>query len=505
MKSLFKLVAAMAVVAAIAWPAAQATPVTFQVDMAIQVLLGNFVPGTDMVVVRGDFNGWAGDTHALTDADADTIYTGTFDIAQDSAAYGYKFVISPNTWENSIGNRTVTVGSDPVILPVVFFDDVSTMPSGFADVEVNFRVNMTVQDLTGNFDPTTDWIVVRGNHDSLDTWGGSGPGRRLLEETGNPGVYSIWIQFPHMPVDAPMEYKFVILANGDPAAASWESSDNRSFIPTGDEPDNLPPPSGNTFGEIMPEMVYFSNVGPDDIITNDLNVIFSVDARPLFYRLRDVGYVYDVQTQDTIFSIESLQAAGFFNNWPWTNFGPEYFMNDGGTNGDLTANDTVWSVTLLMPAGSPRNLIYKYGCNQFDAEAGFARNHERTLDDSQPTFRMDTDCWGSPDTLFAPYECVLSGTGEENLGTPNTYALSQNYPNPFNPSTTISFVLPRADEMTLRVFDLLGRQVSDLRLGKLEAGAHNVRFDGTDVASGIYFYTLSSPNFTATRKMLLVK
>ncbi len=502
MKSLFKLVAAMAVIVAIAWPAANATPVTFQVDMAIQVIMGNFVPGTDTVVVRGDFNGWAGDSLLLTDADADTIYTSTFEIASNPTAYGYKFVISPNTWENSIANREVTVGSDPLVLPVVFFDDVDTMPSGFADVEVNFRVNMTVQDLSGNFDPTTDWVVVRGDHPNIGSWGGA---TRLIEETGNPGIYSLWVQFDSLEQDAGLEYKFVILDNGDPNAASWESSNNRSFIPTGEEPDNLPPPSGNGYGEIMPELVYFSDIGPEDILTQDLNVIFSVDARPLFYRLRDVGYVYDVQTGDTIYAVESLQIAGFFNNWPWGNFAQEYYMNDAGTNGDLTAGDTVWSATRVFAAGSPRSLIYKYGCNQLDAEAGFARNHDRDLADTGGNFRMDTDCWGSPDTLFAPYECLYSGIGDENPGQVNAYSLNQNYPNPFNPSTTISFALPRADEMTLRVFDLLGRQVSDMKLGKLEAGAHNVHFDGSNVASGLYFYTLSSSSFTATRKMLLMK
>ena len=83
--------------------------------------------------------------------------------------------------------------------------------------------------------------------------------------------------------------------------------------------------------------------------------------------------------------------------------------------------------------------------------------------------------------------------------------LNQNYPNPFNPSTTISFALPRADNMTLRVFDLLGREASVIKLGQLEAGPHSITFDGSNLASGIYFYTLASNHFTATRKMLLMK
>ena len=481
---------------------AAATSVTFQVDMAIQVIMGNFVPASETVVVRGDFNAW-GTADVLADADQDTIYTITLDIPPLPDPYGYKFCIMPEeAWETAIENRQVTVGNDPIVLPVVFFNDVDTPPEGFADVQVNFRVNMQVQQLTGNFDPETDWVVVRGDHINLGNWGGA---VRLLEETGNPGVYSLWINFDDLPINQGIEYKFVILDNGDPNLASWETDPNRSFLPTGEEPDNLPPPSGDGYGEIMPPLDYFSRVGPDDIIVNDVNVIFSVDARPLFYRLQNEGYVYDVQTGDTIYSVDNLQVAGYFNDWPWNDFSPDHYMNDIGLNGDLTTNDTVWTATILFPAGSPRQLIYKYGANQLDAEAGFARNHERTLDDSQPDFRMDTDCWGSPDSLFFPYECLLSGVGDEHPGTPNSYVLNQNYPNPFNPSTTISFALPRADNMTLRVFDLLGREASVIKLGQLEAGPHSITFDGSNLASGIYFYTLASNHFTATRKMLLMK
>ena len=500
MKSLAKMVVMVSMIMTMAWPAAHATNVTFQVNMNIQIELGAFVVGTHQVVVRGTLNNWSGNDNLCTDGDADGIYTGTWDLTEGDHEYKYVIIGGESDQWESVANRTFALGADPVVLPVVYFNDISTGAS--ADVEVNFRVNMQVQQLTGTFDPATDWVVVRGNHNNLGNWGGA---VRLIEETGNPGVYSLWIQFTDLPQNVAMEYKFVILADGDVNQASWESSSNRSFTPTGEEPDLLPPPSGNDFGEIMPELVYFSNIGPEDIITNDLNVIFQVDAAPLFGRLEEVGYIYDVQTQDTIYAVSDLQAAGFFNNWPWGSFGQEYFMNDGGANGDLVADDTVWSVTVLFPAGSPRILIYKYGANQLDVEAGFARNHERQLDDSQPTFRMDIDCWGSPDTLYQGWACVYSGIGDENAGQVNSYSLSQNFPNPFNPSTTINFVLPRADEMTLSVFDILGREVSVMKLGVMEAGSHNVHFDGAGFASSIYFYTLSSPNFTATRKMLLMK
>jgi hypothetical protein len=88
---------------------------------------------------------------------------------------------------------------------------------------------------------------------------------------------------------------------------------------------------------------------------------------------------------------------------------------------------------------------------------------------------------------------------------PSQYALYQNYPNPFNPSTTIKFELPRASQVNLSVFDILGRQVSVLVNEKKEAGVHEVKFNGSNLASGVYFYRLQAGDFVATKRLLLLK
>lgn len=95
--------------------------------------------------------------------------------------------------------------------------------------------------------------------------------------------------------------------------------------------------------------------------------------------------------------------------------------------------------------------------------------------------------------------------------TPDDYRLDQNYPNPFNPSTTIPFYLPIKDRISLRVFDVLGREVRTLiNNEEYAAGVGNVIWDGTNatgqqVVSGVYFYTLRFGNFEKTNKMMLVK
>ncbi len=88
---------------------------------------------------------------------------------------------------------------------------------------------------------------------------------------------------------------------------------------------------------------------------------------------------------------------------------------------------------------------------------------------------------------------------------PNSYALNQNYPNPFNPATTISFSLPNAADVSLRIYNVLGQEVETIVDGPMEAGQHQVTFDATNLSSGMYFYRLKSGSFTETRKMTLVK
>jgi photosystem II stability/assembly factor-like uncharacterized protein len=88
---------------------------------------------------------------------------------------------------------------------------------------------------------------------------------------------------------------------------------------------------------------------------------------------------------------------------------------------------------------------------------------------------------------------------------PAEYILEANYPNPFNPSTTISFSLPKSDFVSLKVFDLLGREISTLVEGRLEAGKYKVNFNGTNLASGVYLFNLRSNSFNKTNKMNLLK
>jgi hypothetical protein len=89
--------------------------------------------------------------------------------------------------------------------------------------------------------------------------------------------------------------------------------------------------------------------------------------------------------------------------------------------------------------------------------------------------------------------------------TPLEFALFQNYPNPFNPSTTISYQLPRDNPVTLKVYDLLGREIAVLVDEQKEAGHHSVEFDGRHLPSGAYIYRIQAGDFIRTKKLLWLK
>ena len=88
---------------------------------------------------------------------------------------------------------------------------------------------------------------------------------------------------------------------------------------------------------------------------------------------------------------------------------------------------------------------------------------------------------------------------------PRTFALEQNYPNPFNPSTTIQYQLAEEVKVRLEVYDLLGRKVATLLDNRIPAGYHEVSFDASSLASGVYIYRLVAGNFSKTRKMMVMK
>jgi photosystem II stability/assembly factor-like uncharacterized protein len=100
---------------------------------------------------------------------------------------------------------------------------------------------------------------------------------------------------------------------------------------------------------------------------------------------------------------------------------------------------------------------------------------------------------------------ITSGVNNHNKLIPDNYYLSQNYPNPFNPTTKIKYGIPKYSYVTLKIYDLLGRELKALVNEQLQPGEYQVDFNASDLPSGTYFYKLETVNFTETKKMLLIK
>jgi len=100
---------------------------------------------------------------------------------------------------------------------------------------------------------------------------------------------------------------------------------------------------------------------------------------------------------------------------------------------------------------------------------------------------------------------ILTDVKQGNTNIPQNYSLLQNYPNPFNPSTYIKYQLAKSGFVSLKIYDILGNEVRTLVNETKNAGSYKVKFDGSDLSSGIYFYQLKAGEYSETKKMILLK
>jgi hypothetical protein len=184
-----------------------------------------------------------------------------------------------------------------------------------------------------------------------------------------------------------------------------------------------------------------------------------------------------------------------------------------------------WTATTLAPAGPPppglpgegvyvafgRALGYMSGVWQDVHGAGAQRSDPKTGDPSR--YPQGRGPQGDAVRIHNYVRLVRGGfitTGireEESSSTvlPEKFMLHQNYPNPFNPTTTISFELPIESFVSLKVYDILGKEVATLVSDKLGAGHHEVTFNASELTSGVYLYNIQVGSYTQTKKLLLLR
>ncbi|BDQ03247.1 T9SS type A sorting domain-containing protein [Ignavibacterium sp.] len=173
-----------------------------------------------------------------------------------------------------------------------------------------------------------------------------------------------------------------------------------------------------------------------------------------------------------------------------------YWMQDGFTVLREITNFTRWG------SGNKRKIFQTYNLEMpvYSLTEGYG------LDSSYYIFDFGY-------TIDLLRGCIIDGvvygdtvlSVEKNEEIPTNFVLYQNYPNPFNPSTTISWQSPVGSWQTLKVFDILGREVATLVDEYREAGRYKIEFDASSLASGVYFYQLKADNYIETKKMMLIR
>jgi len=165
------------------------------------------------------------------------------------------------------------------------------------------------------------------------------------------------------------------------------------------------------------------------------------------------------------------------NGWDWEQDKPE---------GLTILNDSTFAVT---------------GDNDFGIISDESANGSFSMDYNKKTLLQIYTVTGP-----LKFTNLITNSNNNQAGNyPETYQLFQNYPNPFNPVTNISYTIPQNGIVSIKVYDILGKEVSTLVNGYQNAGLYTLQFDASNLSSGVYFYKLTAGDYSKVLKMILLK
>jgi len=272
--------------------------------------------------------------------------------------------------------------------------------------------------------------------------------------------------------------------------------------------------SGESFHIDVPSSIYFwspnINGGDPFAIADSNNVPFYPNTLGNTASSLPIGdpVIGRSQMHDYLFVAFAGTAGEIWTQTPdSTAYFALYFMysTDGG--------ETWTDPEIVSPAGPPLldwrfpSIVPVSPVSSVDDDV--ITVHMTAQGDSVPGDNFYAPGTTMPLTVSAQYyhfttDIIVVGVDDDEFVV-NEFNLEQNYPNPFNPSTKINYTIAERSNVTLKVYDVLGNEVAVLVNSNQEAGSYNINFDASNLASGLYIYTLNTGNFTSSKKMMLLK
>ncbi len=239
------------------------------------------------------------------------------------------------------------------------------------------------------------------------------------------------------------------------------------------------------------------------IIVGDFNIYSSFESA--YLKLTDAesnGYFIDPIPITGVYN-DSLYAAYHTQSTRWQS------LPDGGATGGL---DDRFDFILISPSLVNNNSKVKYITGSYTAYGNDGKHYDRSINDAGNSAVgqeiADALFYGSDHLpVYADFDFGISSSVSVDPSITNEIVLYQNYPNPFNPSTTIGYQLPSSSWVTLKVFDLLGREITTLVNEYQQAGTYNceLKMDNGELSSGVYFYTINNGFYSSTKKMIYLR
>lgn len=206
-------------------------------------------------------------------------------------------------------------------------------------------------------------------------------------------------------------------------------------------------------------------------------------------------------------SVSGMDLDYFFQQWIYGENYPRYNVN--WSNYQL--NDSLWNLKINISQLTNTNPVFFTMPIQINIKRNSLPDTLVTIFNDQQNQEFNIAIAGPISSIqIDPNNFILKSINvtvdvDDKEQLPSEFSLKQNYPNPFNPTTIISYKLPAAGKVSLKVYDVLGREVTTLVNEYNPAGSYEVEFDASSLSSGTYFYRLTAGNFIQTKKMILVR